>query len=231
MTKIRTVAVPLPDGTEPRFAVAEPDRAVRGGVVVLHEARGVTETIHSLVEGLADEGWLTLAPYLYHRTDPADQLTDGTVGAALDRLTGESALADFDGALAWLAERGIAQDLVGVVGFDLGATVACFVATERSLGAVVSVAPVGITTPVSERLPALVDIADRLRCPWLALHGERDEVDSAADVRKLREVAARAKVANDVVGYPDADHRFDTAPEAAAEAWQRTLNWLDAHLR
>ena len=25
--------------------------------------------------------------------------------------------------------------------------------------------------------------------------------------------------------------RFDDDPENAAEAWQRTLNWFDAHLR
>ena len=39
-------------------------------------------------------------------------------------------------------------------------------------------------------------------------------------------------VATDVVVYPsDGGHRFDDDPENAAEAWQRTLNWFDAHLR
>jgi carboxymethylenebutenolidase len=34
-----------------------------------------------------------------------------------------------------------------------------------------------------------------------------------------------------VVRYPGANHRFDADPGAAAEAWQRTLDWFDAHLR
>ena len=34
-----------------------------------------------------------------------------------------------------------------------------------------------------------------------------------------------------VVVYPRSGHRFDADPDAAADAWQRTLNWFDAHLR
>jgi carboxymethylenebutenolidase len=35
----------------------------------------------------------------------------------------------------------------------------------------------------------------------------------------------------DVVVYPRGDHRFDADADAAADAWQRTLNWFDSHLR
>lgn len=219
MTKIEIETVPLTDGSELRMTCAEPDNAVRGGIVVLHEGRGVTEKVLGVVEGLAAEGWLTVAPHLYHRL------------GSPNRVTGESVLADSDASFSWLAERGVSADRMGVVGFDLGATVACVVAGERALGAVVSCAAPGITVPVSSGLPALVDVVGKVISPWLGLYGERDGAITHEEIELLRAAAERAKVATDIVSYPEADHRFDTAPEAAAEAWQRTLNWLDANLR
>ncbi|HEX8518548.1 MAG TPA: carboxymethylenebutenolidase, partial [Pseudonocardia sp.] len=40
---IRTETVPLVDGSAQRLTVAEPVGPPRGGLVVLHEARGVTD--------------------------------------------------------------------------------------------------------------------------------------------------------------------------------------------
>ena len=85
----------------------------------------------------------------------------------------------------------------------------------------------GILQPASPDLPALVDVASELRCPWLGLFGDK----VADEVALLREAAKRSETANDVVLYPAADHRFDIYPDTAMEAWQRVLNWFDAHLR
>ena len=57
----------LTDGSALPLTVAEPDHVVRGGLVVLHEARGVTDRVRSLMRSLAEDGWLTAAPHLYHR--------------------------------------------------------------------------------------------------------------------------------------------------------------------
>ena len=66
-----------------------------------------------------------------------------------------------------------------------------------------------------------------LTCPWLGIYGtDEPEVD------RLRTAVSASEVATDVVVYPsDGGHRFDDDPDNAAEAWQRTLNWFDAHLR
>ena len=42
MTEIRTETIELTDGRSLRLTVAGPQPAVRGGLIVLHEARGVT---------------------------------------------------------------------------------------------------------------------------------------------------------------------------------------------
>ncbi|MBB5892446.1 dienelactone hydrolase family protein [Kutzneria kofuensis] len=228
MTETRTENLPLTDGRELRVTVAEPEGAARGGLVLLHEARGVTDTVRLLAGSLAAEGWLVVAPHLY---PDADELAAQDVDGQLSQLPVESVLADIDVACVWLAERGITPDRTGVIGFDLGGAAALIVATRRAIGAAVSVSGRGILTPLSDGLPSLVEVAHELSCPWLGLYGERDEHVSAEEVDKLRDAAASAPVATDVVRVAQGNHRFDTDPKASAEAWQRTLNWFDSHLR
>lgn len=232
MTRTRTDTIALTNGTQLRLTVAEPDNVVRGGLVVLHEARGVTDLIRVLVGALAEEGWLAVAPHLYHH-DGVDDEVDGDDEASdrVRQLSGESVLTDTDAAFVWLSDRGVSADQQGVIGFDIGGTAALVVAASRRIGAAVTVGGGGIVSPLSDGLPPLVDIAGELSCPWLGLYGERDTRIPAEEVDKLREVADGAQVATDVVRYPQADHRFDTAPESATEAWRRTRNWFDLHLR
>jgi carboxymethylenebutenolidase len=228
MTETRTEVIELDDGRSVRLTVAEPDRPVRGGLVVLHEARGVTDVVRGLAASLADEGWLAVAPHLYGAQN-ADEVAD--VDSELSRLSGDSVLADTDAAAVWLAERGVAADRTGVIGFDLGGAVAMVVASSRAVGAAVSVAGVGILAPLSDGLPALVDVAGELTCPWLGIYGDEDAAIPVAEVEKLRDAAATAEVATDVVRFAGTDNRFDTDQQAGAEAWHRTLNWFDLHLR
>lgn len=230
MTQTSTGTIELTDGRTLRLTVAEPEHAVRGGLVVLHEARGVTDVVRGLVSGLAAEGWLAVAPHLYG-SDTADELSGHDVPAQLRELHGDAVLADTDAAAVWLAQRGVSADRIGVIGFDLGGTVALVVAAKRTVGAAVSVAGGGILQPLTDGLPALVDVAGELACPWLGIYGDQDEAIPVDEVEKLRDAAARAEVATDVVRFAEATNRFDADQKVGAEAWQRTLNWFDMHLR
>ena len=89
MTDVRTEAFPLVDGSTLRLTVAAPVSSIRGGIVVLHEARGMTDAVRGLVHGLAGEGWLVVAPHLYHR-DTADEL-EGTTARSSSRSSGWTA--------------------------------------------------------------------------------------------------------------------------------------------
>ena len=209
MTSTSTVDYQRTDGRTLRLTFSEPDGVLRGGLVVLHEADGVTDGVKLLLASLASEGWLTVTPHLEGQSLTQRDLLDAT-----------------DVTLAWLVEHGVQADLLGVMGFDLGGTAALVVASHRKLGAAVSVGG-----QQAAELPALVEIAGRLTSPWLGMYGDEGDEAGGAEVERLRDAAASAKVATDVVHYPGANHRFDADPGAAAEAWQRTLNWFDAHLR
>lgn len=208
MTQTHTEHYQREDGRAIELTYAEPDNVVRGGLVVLHEVGRVSDGVRLLISSLAAEGWLAAAP----------------------RVEGEPArdqvLAATDITLAWLVDRGVPADLLGVVGFDLGGMAALMVAADRKLGAAVSVGGQG-----GKELAALTEIASRLSSPWLGIFGDAGDAPAAAEVELLREAAAKSGAVTNVVRYPGANHRFDADPKAAVEAWQRTLNWFDAHLR
>ena len=226
MTQRSLEQILLSDGTRLRLTVAAPESAVRGGIVVGPEARGVTDAVWQLAAGLAGEGWLAVIPHLDHR-DGATAPLGGRdpVRDHGERLTAESVHADTDAAFGWLTQRGVSADRIGVVGFGLGGAVALIVATQRDLGAAVTIGGIGVVAPVAATLPALVDVAPELRCPWLGIYSRDGEVPEE-EVHKLRDAAHSAQVATDLVYC-----HFDTDQSVAPEAWARTLNWFGGHLR
>ncbi|MFC4606061.1 dienelactone hydrolase family protein [Rhodococcus kronopolitis] len=216
------------------LTVAVPDGPARGGIVVLHESRVFTEALLDLMGLLAGEGWLTVAPHLFHR-QPAG--TDVEV-------FGDNLFADFDAAFDWLTGRGVYPDCVGVLGFDDAGTAALLVATDRPVGAAVSVAARGIVTALRPDAPALVDAVAALQAPWLGLYGEDDPRTPPAHVERLRDATARAPVATHVVSYRGLAHRADEPPrvpadgdeadpatQAIVDAQRRIFDWFDANLR
>jgi carboxymethylenebutenolidase len=230
MTQRSLELIPLSDGRGLRLSVAAPDSAVLGGIIVGPEARGVTDAVWQLAAGLASEGWLAVIPHLYHRNGvdelPADCDEYGDVLLShIERLTVESVHADTDGAIHWLMRRGIPADRIGVMGFGLGGAVALIVATQRDLGAAVTVGGIGVVQRVATSLPALVDIAPELRCPWLGIYSRGGSVPEE-EVDKLRDAAHSARVATELV-----HGSFDTDQPVGPEAWARTLNWFAGHLR
>jgi carboxymethylenebutenolidase len=173
----------------------------------------VTEGVRSLVSSLADEGWLAIAPHLYDE----DRVHGDDIRDQVSKLSGDRLLEDTDVAFVWLGQQGVSADRMGVVGFDIGGTVAMVVAASRTIGAAVTVQAPGILEPLSDGLPALVDVASDLTCPWLGIY--RD--DDSEEVNKLRDAVISSETASDLV-------RFDVSSD---EAWARALNWFDAHMR
>jgi carboxymethylenebutenolidase len=80
-----------------------------------------------------------------------------------------------------------------------------------------------------------LDLAAALKCPLLGLYGGADD---SIDIADVREAAARAKTAGQVVqvevlpGAPHgfhADYRATYHKEAAEKAWGEALAWFRAH--
>src|SRR5580700_8882900 len=175
----------MPD-TAP-LSIHEPTGAAKGGVIVVQEAFGVNDHIEDVARRFAAEGYLAVAPHLFWRTgDPKLGYTDmGEVMPHMKELTRDGVLADIDVALAHLEGTGIAASSTGVVGFCMGGTVTLIVDAERQVGAAVTFYGGGV---VEGRFgfPPLVELAPRLRAPWLGLFGDQDKGIPVEQVEQLR---------------------------------------------
>jgi carboxymethylenebutenolidase len=215
-----------------------PFAVVRGGIVVIQEAFGITRHIEEIVERLAEAGHMALAPALFHRVNsPVFEYDDiDSARQAMSSLTPEGLDMDISSVLALFRAEGLPPRRCAVIGFCMGGSVALAAAAARPLGAAVSFYGGGVLDG-RFGLPPLVELAPTLQTPWLGLYGDLDKGIPVEQVEALRGAAAKSDVVTEVVRYPDADHGFHCddrpavfQPAAAADAWQRTLAWLDTHL-
>jgi len=219
------------------LSIHRPAADPKGAVVVIQEAFGVNDHIEDVCRRFAAEGWLAVAPHLFHRDgDPKLGYDDfSLVMPLMQALTADGIRADVDAALAETAAAGIGSASTGIVGFCMGGTVALLMATERPFGASVTFYGGGVSQG-RFGFPPLLEAAPALRAPWLGLFGDEDRSIPVADVEQLRAAAATSGAPTEVVRYAGAAHGFhcdqraDYQPEAAADAWSRTLAWYDRYL-
>ncbi len=233
-------AVPAwgPGGTP--LTVARPDGPVRGGVLVVQDAWGAGRQLAAVTEKFAAEGYLAVAPHLYHRAgDPVFDSQDfAEAKPLLQGLIGGQIRDDLTDGLAYLDQAGVPTDRIGTVGFCMGGSITLWAAATLPVAAAVTFYGSGITEPRWEGVPAGIESAGRIRAPWLGIYGDLDPSIPVEQVEQLRSALGSAGVAATIVRYADAGHGFathpgsaDHVPRAAAEAWTRTFGWFDAHLR
>lgn len=211
---------------------------MKGGVIVAQEAFGVNGHISDVCDRLADEGWLAVAPHLFHRTGDGKFGYDdfAQVAPSMQALQADEIYADVDDALNFLVGHGVPLSATGVVGFCMGGTVALHVAASRDIGAAVTFYGGGVSAS-RFGFPAMVESAPALRAPWLGLFGDLDKGIPVDDVEALREAAATSGQMTEVVRYPDAEHGFNCDVRAsyhqqsATDAWERTLTWFERYLK
>ncbi|WP_370181782.1 dienelactone hydrolase family protein [Rhodococcus wratislaviensis] len=215
-----------------------PEGPVRGGVVVIQEAFGVTGHIVDVCRRFAAAGYHAVAPHLFHRSgDPVLEYDDMKSAMSLiGELTAAHIGEDVDGAVAALSAASIDRRNTAIVGFCMGGTVALHTATRLDLGAAVSFYGGGVAKG-RFGYPSQLDVAGQLGTPWLGLFGDRDKGIPTAEVEELRAAVAHAPVDTEIVRYAEAEHGFhcDDRPavynEAAArDGWARTLQWFGTHV-
>jgi carboxymethylenebutenolidase len=207
--------------------LATPKQGSGPGVIVIQEWWGLVDHIKDLCDRFAQEGFVALAPDLYHgkSTKSPDE-----AGRLMMAMRIDDAERDLSAAAQYLMTLdSTTSDKVGVVGFCMGGALALYTATKNpQIGA--SVVFYGGHPKVKPDLP-------NLQAPVLGLYGEKDRSVTPASAHELeRQVKALGKQI-EVIVYPGADHGFfnDMRPEvynaeAAADAWRRTLAFLRENL-
>ena len=214
------------------------------GVIVYMEIFGVNEHIRDVTERVAREGYVALAPDVFHRTAPGIQLGYDEAGVAqgiklLMQITADQAIGDAKAAVAYLKQRPEASGKkLGAMGFCMGGHLTYLTACETDIAAAASFYGGGIAAPQGPGgAPSTVGRTSKIQGKLLALFGEKDALIPQTQVETIRAALAKASPKHEVVVYPGADHGFfcdqrATYQKAAADdAWKRVKALFESELR
>ena len=205
--------------------LALPDSGSGPGVVVLQEWWGVDDSIKRMVDDFAEEGFVALAPDLYHgeTTDQPDEAQQKMMALNMDETEKE-----LRGAVDYVAEHDAYDGSgVGAVGFCLGGGLAVWAGTANpKVDAVVSYYYV---------MPHGKPDFSKLDAPVLGHFGDSDDFVPVDDAKALEQEIDQANdhqvefVFYDGAGHAFAnDHnRLGTYHEGHAQkAWHGTVDFL-----
>ena len=206
---------------------AGPQQGGGSGVVVIQEWWGLVDHIKDVCDRFAAAGFVALAPDLFHgkTTRSPDE-----AGKMMMALRIDEAEKELEGAVNYLLKHdAVTSKKIGVVGFCMGGALSLYTATRNpNVGA--AVVFYGGHPNVKPDLP-------NLHAPVLGLYAEKDGFVKPQLVRELESKLKALGKTIEVVIYPGTDHAFfnDSRPEvynekAAADAWQRTVDFLHKHL-
>ncbi len=218
----RIVTFPA-NGRSAEGYLATPPSGAGAGVLVLQEWWGLVDHIIDVTNRMAAEGFVALAPDLFHGEKTKSPNEAEKLFMALN--IGETSK-DLRGAADYLlAMEEVKPRKLGVIGFCMGGQLALYAACEYPdrISAVVDF--YGVHPNVKAKL-------DRLGAPLLAHFATRDknvpEERAHALVKGLRDAGKDVEV-----HFYEADHAFfnDTRPEvheadAARLAWDRTVDFF-----
>ncbi|MDX1454846.1 MAG: dienelactone hydrolase family protein [Gammaproteobacteria bacterium] len=198
------------------------------GIIVFHEWWGLNDNVRDMSDRLAAQGYVVLAVDLFD-----DRVADTPVAAGAmmkEVLAAEAEVNDnIRQAYRFITEE-IGALSVASLGWCLGGTMSMNAALqfpEQLAGAVIYY---GFVTGVTPSQLASLDM------PLLGFFGAEDQGVPVEGVRQLRDTLANLGKNAEIVIYDGAGHAFanptgqNFQPEAAADAWERTLVFLDRNL-
>jgi carboxymethylenebutenolidase len=179
------------------------------GVVVIHEAFGLTDDIRGIADRFAAKGYLALAPDLFSWGLTARCLV--TAFRSVMSGTGRS-FEDIRGAREHLVATEGCNGKVGIIGFCMGGGFALLCAPRGEFD--VASANYGYVPKNAEQVLAGA-------CPIVASYGGRDR-GLRGKAAELEGVLTTLGVEHDVKEYPDANHSFLNHHEG----WQGKLSGM-----
>ncbi len=210
------VAMPAGDGPFP-------------AIMVFQEAFGVNHHIKSIADRVANEGYIAIAPELFHRTAPTGfEIGYGDFALVMPHfqpLTPENLINDVNATYGWLqSQSNVLKSKIGCIGFCMGGKVSFLANSTVQLAASVSFYGGGMHT--------LADRAATLSAPQLLFWGGKDQhikpehVQTVVNALKME----GKEFINVEISYADhgffCDERAAYHPEAAKEAWGMIKEFL-----
>lgn len=198
------------------------------GVIVIQEWWGLVPHIKDVSDRFAEAGFVALAPDLYHGAQTTEP---GEAGKLMMALNIDESERDLRGAIKYLrAHPAVTSQKIGIVGFCMGGALSLY-------GACTSPDAIGACVIYYGGHPNVKPDLSRLSAPVLGFYGGRDDFVTPDIARDLqRQIRALGKEMELYI-YDDCDHAFFNSDrpevhnkEAAADTWQRTLDFFNKYL-
>jgi carboxymethylenebutenolidase len=197
-------------------------------LIVIHEYWGLNDWVKQQAAKLADQGYVALAVDLYRGkvADNAELAHELMRGLPEDRAT-----RDLRAAYDFLAaQANVKRDRIGSIGWCMGGGYSLDTALAEPQLAAAVIHYGHLATEPSE--------LKKINAPILGIFGGQDRGITPDDVKKFQQSMKQLGKKIEVKIYPDAGHAFENPnnkqgyrPEDAADAWQRTLDFLTATLK
>ncbi len=197
-------------------------------ILVCHENRGLTEHIKDVTRRVARANYVGLAVDLLSRQGGTAAITDpAQIQGALGQAPEGQPVQDFQSGMRYAQRQAfVDKTKVGMVGFCYGGGVTWRMATKTP--------ELRAAVPFYGPAPQVADVPG-IAAAVLAIYGELDERINAG----IPEIEAAMQQHNKTFQteiYPGANHAFhnDTGrnyqPDAAKDAWAKTLAWFDQYV-
>ncbi len=228
------VTIAVEGASEMRMFVARPSApAPHRAIIVMQEAFGVNSHIRDVTARFAREGFVAVAPELFHRTGTG---VEGRYDAFAEMkphfsaLTSEGIIADAKAAHGWLvSQRDVDASRVCATGYCLGGRASFLANSALPLAAAASYYAGG--------MPAVLDRVSSLHGPQTFFWGGRDKNIRAEHRRAVSDAFEGTGKSLTSVLFSQADHGFFCdqrsayEPNAAREAWALTLAFFADYAR
>ena len=225
--KTQSIDYPINAHTTPGYLAQPDDNLSHPGIVVIQEWWGLVPHIKDVAERLAREGFIALAPDLYHGQSSTEPDEARKLAMALDA---QRAVQEIAAAARYLEKLdNVAPQKIGTVGWCMGGGLSLSTAAHHG-------DLIGATVAFYGRPLTASDTA-KLQVPVLGLYAEHDHGIPVAAVQAFEAELKTHHIQHEIHLYPGTEHAFfnDSRPHiyntaAAQDAWQKTLAWFRQHL-